>query len=613
MHVRKTCEHGGVTLDHGAFTARETVHVCAASCTTEPAFEGERRPAVIKRQDALAQLLVPRTTVGYDVMTFVGLERYLRFRQREEIRAELDRRYGIKLSTGEISTLAQHFLVYLEALQKARAPELRKVLATDGGWPAHIDATGEGGRGTLFVVYAGWRAWVLGAWKIPTERADAILPKLKSAEARFGAPCAVVRDLGKAVIEAARDFNKGRKPKIPVLGCHLHFLKDVGKDLRADAHDSLRGHFRRFKVKSGLRSLARDLGRGLGTGIDKTRADILQWLDDDGRPPLPKDKLGLAVVRALAQWVLDYADDGTDAGFPFDRPLLDLYRRCQRGCRAAESLLRKSSGDSQVELALARFHRIVAPVRGDLPFQQPARILESRGRLFDELRDVLRLHPKETPRAQADGGDTAQKKAELRDVKKAVKALQASLRRRRPERGPAQDVRKAIDLILDHLGRHGPSLWGHAVSLPAAAGGGVRLVARTNVELESFFHEVKHGERRRSGRKVLTQDFEQLPAAAVYVRNLERPDYVAIVCGTLDALPKAFAALDAADRSRSLPVRQAKKPQDPADIVSSSLPKADRDLVRTDEMRERVAAEARSRAPRLPVRANRSGNRRLTP
>ncbi len=113
---------------------------------------------------------------------------------------------------------------------------------------------------------------------------------------------------------------------------------------------------------------------------------------------------------------------------------------------------------------------------------------------------------------------------------------------------------------------------------------------------------------------MLAQDFEQLPAAAVYVRNLERPDYLKILCGTLDALPKALAALDAVDRSSSLPVRQSKKQPGDADIVSSSLPKADRDLVRTDEMRDRVTAEARSRAPRLPVRARGgSGNRRLTP
>jgi len=42
------------------------------------------------------------------------------------------------------------------------------------------------------------------------------------------------------------------------------------------------------------------------------------------------------------------------------------------------------------------------------------------------------------------------------------------------------------------------------IALPETVGGGVRLVERTNVLLETFFHEIKHGERRRSGRKVLS-------------------------------------------------------------------------------------------------------------
>ena len=232
----------------------------------------------------------------------------------------------------------------------------------------------------------------------------AILPKLTLVEQRFGAPCPVMRDLGKAVSEAARDFTAARDPKIPELGCHLHFLKDIGKDLLSEAHDDLRGLFRRFKVASRLRTLARDLGRGLGADIEKARTGLMDWLAEaDERPPLPEGDLALAVVRALPQWILDYANDGTDAGFLFDQPQLDLYRRCRRACRAAESLLRNPPGDRRVTEALERLHRIIAPVRADLPFQQPARIIESRASLFDELRDSLRLKVKR-PTGQGDTG-----------------------------------------------------------------------------------------------------------------------------------------------------------------------------------------------------------------
>lgn len=621
MRVRKTFDHGGVTLAHGAFQVREAVHVCAAGCR-QPALGGARGGALVKRQAAVAELLLPRSTIGYDVMTFVGVERFVHYRQREEIRATLEQKYHIVLSSGEVSVLGRRFLVYLEALHHARAPDLRAALEKDGGWPLHIDTTGEDGQGTLLVAYAGWRCWALGAWKIPTERADAVLPKLRTVETRFGAPCSVMRDLGKAMIEAARDFVAGREQPIPVLGCHMHFLKDIGKDLLRTAHDDLWDLFRRFEVLARLRTLARDLGRNLGTEIQEARGELTDWLaGTDPHFRLPEGNAGLAAVRALGQWVLDYPDDGTDTGFPFDRPGLDLYLRCLRSCRAAESLLRKPCADRRVLKALERLHRIVEPVRSERPFRVPVSVIQQRARLFDELRDALRLQVKAPANQPTGPADAQHQWAELRDIQKAVEDLETSLKQRRPERGPAQDLRDAIDLILKHLKCHGPSLWGHVIALPDTVGGGIRLVERTNVLLESFFHEIKHGERRRSGRKVLTQDFEQLPASAALARNLTKPDYVTLLYGTLDDLPHAFAQLDAVDRSRSLPARiriaaSTVVGGEDSDIVSSSLPRADRNLVRTAAMRERVLAEARSRAPRRPASrrtAQGSGNRRLTP
>jgi hypothetical protein len=415
-----------------------------------------------------------------------------------------------------------------------------------------------------------------------------------------------MRDLGKAMIEAARDFAAGREESIPVLGCHTHFLKDIGKDLLRTAHDELRDLFRGFEVLARLRALTRDLGRDLGTEVQEARRELTDWLaGSDSNFQLPEGNAGLAAVRALGQWVLDYPDDGTDAGFPFDRPWLDLYFRCLRSCRVAESWFCKPCADRRVLKALERMHRIVESVRSELPFQAPVRTIQQRAHLFDELRDALRLQVKVPARQLADPPDVQHQLAELRDVQKAVEDLEISLKERRPERGPAEDLRDAIDLIIEHLERHGPSLWGHVIALPARVGGGIRLVERTNVLLESFFHEIKHGERRRSGRKVLTQDLEQLPASAILARNLTRPDYVAILCGTLDELPHAFAQLDAADRSRSLPARirsaaSSTVGDQDIDIVSSSLPRADRDIVRMPAMRERVLAEARSRAPRRP-------------
>ena len=602
MHVRKTLRRGGSTLAHGTFEARETVYVCATGCTVEvgaPSGKSHQLVPVTRRSATLAELLPPRRTIGYDVICFVGIQRFVHHRQREEIRVALDQEHGIRLSTGEVSALASDFVIYLEALHEARAPALRATLAQDGGYPLHIDATGEDGRGTLLVALAGWRRWVLGSWKIPTERADAILPRLRGLVHRFGAPCAVMRDLGRAVTEAARDLVKDLHPAPPVLGCHFHFARDVGKDLLADAHDELRGLFRRFRIRSGLRAFARGLGRQLGAAIDEARDDLASWLSADTTPAhvLPADRTGLAIVRAFSQWVLDYPADGADEGFPFDLPYLDLWRRCQKVLRAAEAYLRTPCPHRKVQRAIEQLHRIVEPVRSQSAFKQPVAILEERARLFTEVRQALRLRVKPTATGGAGPADPAAL-AELNDIDAALEALTKSLRERRPERGPAQNARHAIDVVLTHLERHGPSLRGHTIRLPAAAGGGVRIVDRTNLLSEGFFHGLKHGERRRSGRKVLTQDLEHLPAGAALAQNLACTDYAAILCGGLDALPRAYAALDANGRGLALPAR-ARAGADPTpDVISASLPTADRRLLRSERLDARLQSAARSRAPR---------------
>lgn len=582
MHVQKTFQRQALTLAHGRFRLRQVVYVCDDRCEREGLL-------VTRRAPALRELVPPKSTVGYDILVYVGIERFVGHRQREEIRATLAKEHGIHLSSGEISELGQRFVIYLEALHRDSAPALRAALAADGGWPLHLDATGEDGRGTLLVAYAGWRRWVLGAWKIPTERAEAILPRLEQVAAQFGPPCAIMRDLGRAVTEAASGLAKTLDLSIPVLACHLHFLRDVGTDLLREAHDQLRSLFRQMDVRKDLRSFAREQGRRLGTALDQARDEFRIWQSEspaDSR--LPEGSAGMVAVRSLAQWALDYAADGNDQGFPFDLPYLDLYVRCLHAAWAVEAFLRHPPADEKVVKALQRLDRIFRPIDGDVPpLGQVAKTLSERAELFTQLRDALRL-----TEGEPGGPDAGQTVETLRDIRQAVDDLADSLRQRRPERGPAKDARQAIDIVLAHLERHGNFLWGHAIPMPDQLGGGIRLVDRTNNILEGFFHTMKHGERRRSGRKDLAQDFERLPPAAALAANLTRPDYVSIACGgSLDQLPQAFARLDAGDRRRSLAARSTNgKPS--CDVESASLNAMDRRLVRTKELERCVLAAA---------------------
>lgn len=557
---------------------------------------------VTLRSPQLQQWVSPGAVYGYDLEVRVGLERYLHHRQRLEIQGALAGQ-GIDLSTGQISALAARFIKHLEELHHERAPLLRAALTADGCYSLHIDATGEDGRGTLFVAYAGWRQWVLASRKLSTERADLILPCLRQVVHDFGVPCAVMRDLGRAVIKATNELASELDTNLVILSCHLHFLNDIGKDLLEESHTELRELFRRTGLRAKLRTLSRDLGRHLGSKLVDLRVDIAQWSQFESGHTLPEGPLGIATVRALAQWALDYARDGEYGSFPFDRPYLDLYDRCLTVRRAADAFLRTPPTDKAVRRALERLARITEPIISQPSFGITTDKLSRRAALFDELRTALRLTPRPKPHEPTDRGavkDAAETSvSELNDIRQALDALILSLRQRRPERGPAQDMRQAIDLILEHIERHGGSLWGHVIKVPGQDG--IRVVDRTNNNLEGFHHRMKQGERRRSGRKVLTHDFESLPAGAALVYNLDQPDYVQILCGSIEALPQAFAELDAKTRHKERKGDVSAPGDDKLladkDLIASSLPRVDRPVVRAKSFRRRIEAAAKSRAP----------------
>ena len=99
MGVQKTLTRWGVTLDHRRFRIHETVHVCSSGCR-------QAGRLVTRRPASLSELLPPGSVIGYDVMVHVGLERFVRHRQRAEIAAMLDTDYGIAPSSGESANSA---------------------------------------------------------------------------------------------------------------------------------------------------------------------------------------------------------------------------------------------------------------------------------------------------------------------------------------------------------------------------------------------------------------------------------------------------------------------------------------------------------------------------
>lgn len=515
LRSQKTKTRTLTTLAAGTFRAREIRRRCPR-CTAPP---------LVSQQ--LADLAPPGQRYGYDLIVWVGQQRYHYMRQRQEIQADLARQ-GIFLSDGTVSALCDRFLQLLAALHRHRAPALRA--AMEHGYPLHLDATCDKGRGGLFLCLDGWRGWVLLAVRIRSESAAELLPALQAAVEAFGQPVAFVRDLGSG---GAKAVAACRQPPALDLVCHFHFLAAVGRQLMDDDHAALKRSLARHKVRSGLRSLLRAVRPAPGQPAGSPREQDLP---------------------ALLLWVLEGAGRRPPA-YPFGLAHREFYERCRQfEARARERLPGPHSRRERRILQRAR--DILEPVR-ERAFGMPAlaaRLARSQA-AFRKLRDTLRLRHDALRGGQSPAPSSPEAEAaRLAAVAARVAAYHADLRRRvdaEPERADPDD-RRAEAVVLAYLDRYQGRLFGHPIARDAA-GRAVAVVARTNNPAEQFFSQAKRKLRRRLGRAHLGRDMRDQPAQAILAANLLDPRYVEIVCGTLDELPRAFAALEQSGAATARP------------------------------------------------------------
>jgi len=510
LRVAKTRIRTVVTLAEGTFEARELVKSCPRESDCAPVGSEE-----------LARLVPPRQRYGYDLTVYVGLQRYLAGQQRHEIRDRLSRHKGIELSAGTISNLCDRFLKMLETLHLLRAPYLRAAL--DGAWSLHIDATSDKGKGGLAIGMDGLRGWVLKSTRIPTEAGENIRPLVEEIVDLFGDPLATVRDMGGGMAQAVVPL---RARGIPDLICHQHFLAAAGKRLLDALHSRLRTMLHGCRLRGDLRELLRQLRR----------------YSDDGDgvfgPGRVRDEL-LATVK----WVLD-AESHKELPFPFSLHHRDFIARCQQALQQADAWVSRPRTAPE-QRAVQRLGCLVRRIGRDPRFASTLAEIDERYAAFGELRDVLRLSHDEMLR-QHDGSRQLEfaglDHERLQVVERKVGEYTARLRRQ-VEAIPLHARKRSIEgIILGYLDQEQGHLFGHPV-VRDVDGTVLAVVPRTNNPPEYFFGVSKRLMRRRLGRANLGRDMQQQPAQAALVLNLRFPEYIRVLCGSLDNLPAAFADL----------------------------------------------------------------------
>lgn len=497
----------------GPVIAHETVRKCP-DC------------GVVVDSNTLRQLVPFRSNVAYDVMAFVGRSMYQRHKTTEEIRAELTIR-NVHLCASEIDYLGRKFILYLARAHRQTIPQIRENMAISGGYILHLDATHAGDAPALMTGLDGLSKIVLANIKIPTEHSDHIIPFLKDIKDTYGIPRACVHDMGYGICKAVKEVFPG----VPDFICHFHFLRDIGKDILDPAYGKLRNRLRSHSITTKLCALVREIRQAAyeqssdPTGLAKAILNVKQ------KTPL----LPLLSAYGLALWTLQGKQSGDGYGFPFDRPLLSFAERLLELEQQMPHLIKLSKNDEPNNIQyLYKLYWAAAEVAEDPEIKSLVEEMRWRSATFDSLRKAMRI--------ALPGGANGLNDEGTRNMAGIREGVMKFRKRIDQNRKLASDVlcvkmAKQIDKYLEQL-------FNDPIEVDMPSGPVMLYPQRTNNILEHFFRELSRKNRRKTGNNSKQRMLKTMLVDTPLVKNLENPDYMALLLNGKADLEELFASID---------------------------------------------------------------------
>jgi len=513
--VQKTHTKNVVTMDIGAFKAKETILYCP-------------KDGLVFYSEELRSMVPESCTFGYDVMVHVGKSLFVRCRNNQEIMAELAEK-NISISEREISYLGRKFIAYLALAHSQAGDRIWADMSARGGYILHLDGTCEGGSPHLFVGLDGISELVLDCIKLPSENKEQIIDFLEGIKKQFGMPLSVVHDLSAAIIGAVEEVFPG----VLDLVCHFHFLRDIGKDLLGDDYNKLRSLLKKHKVRSSLRHKAGYLKKKICED-SQVIGELCSSVEKNELNCESIEELSKVAAYALLQWVLAKPQKSGGYGFPFDRPHLEFYGRltdlhrmlcdlstCPKPFRQVRKFLDKMIGDEELAGVVSN--------------------IEKKAYVFDKLRDALRIALPEGKMGLNDDGDDE----DMGTIKTRVEEFRRWLT-------SDEEAGKEYAKLLEQLDEYWDKLFADPIVVQTAEGEKEIQPQRTDNVLERFFRAEKRGARRKSGNISLSRHLKSIPAETPLVRNLENEEYLDAVLDGFETLEERFAGIDAELARRQL-------------------------------------------------------------
>jgi hypothetical protein len=528
--IKTRCRHV-VSLRFGSIRCREVLR------------QGDRPGGTTP--SGLETLVAKGLRYAYDVVAHVGVEYYLRGNTLQEIQDALRQRTPpVVVPMSSLYDICGYFLHLFGQLHRRRADRLRELLERDGKSVWLLDCTQERDSPAFFGILETHFGILLGCWKVPTENQVDVAPCLREAVQDFGKPGRLLRDLG-ATMAAVRDEVLS---DVPDGVCHFHFARDVGTDLFSGPQKELGERLLALKLQVRLREQRKDQTDYLRRREAAGEALLLlgRLLAGEKVKACWKDGLGHEVLLAVHFWILDYAHEGRRQGHPFDPHVLYLHRRLVKAAEALGRLCATPAARGHLPVCLLNLCERLREYRADKVIQDAATWYERAHALFGQLRQGLRLvSVGKTPMS-----DTYALGQEVQtEVKRDLQGL--CERWRQEKEGTEPREKQLYEIVLTHVERYRGKLFYEGSEKLNEEGD------RTTNELERRWRQVKRRCRRHHGNGELKKEMQALPAEALLVGNLEIPEYVDVVVGSADELPRRLAEVGSSGESfRSWKARQ---------------------------------------------------------
>ena len=515
--MQKTRPRKLSTLHVGRLDAREIILDCN-SC------------GQIYRSEELCALVAPSANFAYDVMVYAGKALFLRFRNEEEVVAELAER-NVQISLREVSLLGMKFITYLSMAHQRRTPEITADMQRRGGYICHLDATCEGGNPLLMSSIDSLSDIVLGNVKLPAENAEHIVPFLRRIKKAYGTPLALVHDMGKGILKAVATVF----PNVPDFICHFHFLRDIGKDLLEADYNIIREQLKKHGISGKLRNRAKQL-----KAIIDQKPELIQALETTIRDEtLPTDAhqfIPVVSTYTLIEWALQGKSEGHGYGFPFDHPLLSFTKRLRIFHAVLEELQPEYlRGKWQDNKPYFKVYHDLKSIMKDRRIWNAVEQIDKKIIVFEKLRNAMRIAPKSGQSGLNDEGQ----KSHIRSIEKGVKKFRNWLTHCEiySEDSAAQKMGEQID-------KYWGKLFSDPVIAKTPAGPVLIQPQRTNNILEQFFRSIKRTHRRRTGNASSRRMLRTILAETPLIKNLENPDYMKILLNGAASLEAVFAEIE---------------------------------------------------------------------